>query len=116
MPGLMRRQLEITNSLGLHLRAASRLAQLAQQFQSEVRICWKGRVADGKSILDLLTLGADSGSILDFEVNGPDSEQAAAALHELVASRFHDDGNGCNYPPMQQYYVAEAERSSDSIA
>ena len=80
----------MTNELGLHLRAANRWVELAQQFQSEVRVLWNGRVADGKSILDLMTLGAESGALLELEVSGPDSEEAAAALSELVESRFHD--------------------------
>ena len=58
MAGLSRRRVEISNQFGLHLRVASRLVQLAQQFHSEVRVLWDGRVADGKSILDLMTLGA----------------------------------------------------------
>jgi phosphotransferase system HPr (HPr) family protein len=90
MPG-SRRRVKITNELGLHLRAANRLVQLAQHFQSEVRVSWNGRVADGKSILDLMTLGAEFGTLLELEASGPDSEEAAAALCELVASRFHED-------------------------
>lgn len=97
MAGLMRQQLEITNELGLHLRAASRLVQLAQQFQSDVRVLWKGREADGKSILDLMALGAESGAMLEFEVNGPDSEEAATALHDLVQHGFHDHCNNLDH-------------------
>ena len=99
MSGLRRRQVEITNELGLHLRVANRLVQLAQQFQSEVRILWNGRVADGKSILDLMTLGAGSGALLELEVRGPDSEEAVAALCELVQSPRHDDTAGGVFGP-----------------
>ncbi len=94
MPGSRRQQLEITNKLGLHLRAANRWVELARRFQSEVRVFWNGRSADGKSILDLLTLGAEAGALLELEVVGPDSDEAAAALAELVESRFHDCGDG----------------------
>ncbi len=99
MAGLMRQQLEITNEHGLHLRAASRLVQLAQQFQSDVRVLWKGRVADGKSILDLMALGAESGTMLEFEVIGPDAEEAAAALHDLVENGFHDHCSESDHCP-----------------
>ena len=40
MPGLWRQQVEITNELGLHLRAANRWVELAKRFQSEVRVRW----------------------------------------------------------------------------
>ena len=84
MPYSSRRQVELTNGLGLHLRAASRLVQLAQQFQSEVRVLCEGRTADGKSILDLMTLAAQRGSRLEIEACGGDAEEAIAALQDSL--------------------------------
>jgi len=89
---------EITNEHGLHLRAANRLVQLAKEFQSDVRVFWNDRVADGKSILDVMTLGAECGALLEFEVIGPDSEEAAAALSDLVERCFHDHEDGRHHP------------------
>ena len=54
MPDLSRRQVEITNALGLHMRAASLLVQLSQQFRVEVRVYYNGRAANGRSIMDLV--------------------------------------------------------------
>ncbi len=99
MPGLRRRQAQITNELGLHLRVASRLVQLAQQFQSEVRVLWNGREANAKSILDLTTLGAEFGALIEFEANGSDSEEAVAALSELVESHIHEHSDGRDHDP-----------------
>lgn len=90
MPYLSRRQVELSNGLGLHLRAASRLVQLAQQFQSEVRVFCQGRTADGKSILDLLALAAQRGSRLEIETRGADADEAAAAILELIEARFQE--------------------------
>ncbi len=80
MPGSNQLRVKISNGLGLHLRAASRLVQLVKQFQSEVRVCCDGRSANGKSILDLITLGADRGARLEIEISGPDAEEATGAL------------------------------------
>ena len=80
MSGLSRRQTEIGNEFGFHLRAASRFVQLSQRFQSDVRVFCDGRTANGKSILDLITLGAGRGSLLEIEINGPDAEEATAQL------------------------------------
>ena len=80
MQELIRRQVEITNALGFHLRAAGRFVQLSQQFQVKVRVSCDGRAADGRSILDLITLAAGRGARLELEVIGPDAEEAAAAL------------------------------------
>jgi phosphocarrier protein HPr len=99
MPGLRRRQAQITNELGLHLRVASRLVQLAQQFQSEVRVLWNGREANAKSILDLMTLGAEFGALIELEASGSDSEEAVAALSELVESHIHEHSDGRDHDP-----------------
>ncbi len=90
MPYSRHGQVELTNELGLHLRAASRLVQLAQRFQSEVRVLCEGRRADGKSILDLMTLAAQRGSRLEIEARGADAEEAVAALQALMESRFRE--------------------------
>lgn len=78
-------QVAVTSDLGLHLRVANQWVRLTRQFQSDVRVSWNGREVNGKSILDLLTLGAEHGAVLELEVTGPDSEQAASALLQLVA-------------------------------
>ncbi len=82
-------RVKLTNSLGLHLRPASRLVQLTRQFQSEVRVFCDGRAVDGKSILDLITLGAGCGAHLEIEVIGPDAEEATAGLYALIDEGFH---------------------------
>ena len=46
-----RRQVGVSNVLGLHLRVAGRFVKLANAFQSDVRVCCKGIIANGKSIL-----------------------------------------------------------------
>jgi phosphocarrier protein len=97
MPTL-RRQAEIVNALGLHLRAASQFARLAQQFRAEVRVCLGDSRVDGKSILDLMTLAACCGAVLVLEASGTDAELAIAALVGLVACGFHEPGD-CDADP-----------------
>ena len=94
MSGLSRRQTEIGNEFGFHLRAASRFVQLSQRFQSDVRVFCDGRTANGKSILDLITLGAGRGSLLEIEINGPDAEEATAQLCALIEEGLREDEDG----------------------
>ncbi len=96
MPESSRRQVDITNALGFHLRAASRFVQLSQQFQANVRVCCDGRAANGRSILDLLTLAAGCGAGLEIEATGLDAEDALAALCALVEVKFQEGGDGGN--------------------
>ena len=81
-----RRQFEVTPDQGLHLRLASRFAHLASHFESEVTVSSGGQPANAKSVLDLLTLAASRGDLLDVEARGADAEAAVEALWELAAS------------------------------
>lgn len=87
-----RRLVAIPNALGLHLRPAELLVGEARRFSAEIRVRCDGRAADGKSVLDLVTLAAGCGARLDLEARGPDAESAVTAMAELVAARFHEAG------------------------
>ena len=93
-PPVVRRQVEILNSLGLHMRPADKFVKLALQFQSEIRVTHNGNEFNGKSILDLTSVAAECGTRLELEARGPDAAEAIAALAELVAARFHEDDEG----------------------
>ena len=94
MSGLSRRQTEIGHALGFHLRVASRFVQLSQRFQSEVRVLCDGRAANGKSMLDLIALGAGCGARLELEIMGPDAEEAIAQLCALIEEGLGEEEGG----------------------
>jgi phosphocarrier protein HPr len=81
-----RRQAVIIDHLGLHLRPAAKLVILANTFQSDIRVVCKGNTANAKSILDLVTLGAECGTMLDIVAHGPDAEEAVNALTDLIGA------------------------------
>ena len=89
-----RRQVEITNSLGLHLRPADKFVKLALRYQAEVRVHYNGNQYNGKSILDLTTLAAECGTRLDLEARGADAIEAIEALANLVLAQFYENENG----------------------
>jgi|SRR5208337_174989 phosphocarrier protein HPr len=91
-----RRQVGVSNVLGLHLRVAGRFVKLANSFQSEVKVYCKGIMADGRSILSLLSLAAECGTMLALEAEGCDAEDAVDALANLILAESHEseDQNG----------------------
>ncbi len=89
-----RRQVEITNSLGLHLRPADKFVKLALRYQAEIRVHYNGNQFNGKSILDLTTLAAECGTRLELEASGPDAVEAVDALAGLVSAQFYENENG----------------------
>jgi phosphocarrier protein HPr len=90
-PTVARRQVEITNPLGLHMRPANKFVELALKYQSEIRVHYNGSEYNGKGILELISLAADCGSRLEIEARGPDATAAVNALAELVNSQFHEE-------------------------
>jgi phosphocarrier protein HPr len=89
-----RRQVEVTNSLGLHMRPANKFVELARRFQAEIRVHYNGNAFNGTSILDLTSLAAERGAHIEVEARGPDAAQAVEALVELVRAQFYEDENG----------------------
>ena len=78
----------IINKLGLHARASAKLTKLAGSFASEVWISRGERRVNGKSIMGVLMLAAGMGSEVLIETEGPDADQALAALLALMADKF----------------------------
>jgi phosphotransferase system HPr (HPr) family protein len=94
-PRVARRQVEITNPLGLHLRPADKFVKLANSYaETEVRVRCQGQEFNGKSILELTLLAAECGTILELEARGPEADQAVEALAGLVLAKFHEGPDG----------------------
>jgi phosphocarrier protein HPr len=81
----------ICNRLGLHARAAAKLVQLANQYESQVFLSTDKMSANAKSILGVLTLAAGKDTPLVIEVDGPDEEEAMSKIQELIENRFGED-------------------------
>ncbi len=88
---MIRRELRIRNRLGLHARAAARFVHTAGRFRARVTAGREGRVMDGKSILGILLLAASQGTLVEVTAEGPDEEQAMAALVALVEGGFGEE-------------------------
>ncbi|MCS6926561.1 MAG: HPr family phosphocarrier protein [Candidatus Binatia bacterium] len=91
VPSCAHAKLTLTNTLGLHARAAAAIVQALQGLQAEVSVGWAGHTANARSILELLTLGAPQGSVLEVSANGPDAEAAVTALTRLIENRFYEE-------------------------
>ncbi|MEO8102436.1 MAG: HPr family phosphocarrier protein [Betaproteobacteria bacterium] len=85
---MLKRQIEITNKLGLHARASAKLTQTAGQFQSEVFIIKGARRVNAKSIMGVMMLAAGKGTTVELEVSGADEAEAMAAAVELINDKF----------------------------
>jgi phosphocarrier protein len=81
---------EIINKLGLHARAASKLANLAGSFNSKITIQKNQQTADGKGLMSLMLLAAGKGTIIRILCDGSDESAALDAMTTLIANRFNE--------------------------
>ncbi|MBT8468219.1 MAG: HPr family phosphocarrier protein [Myxococcales bacterium] len=79
---------EVPNRLGLHARAAAKLVNLANRFESQIEVSKADQLADAKSIMGVLLLCGGQGASITFRVSGPDARAALDALCALVADGF----------------------------
>ena len=85
------RTVTVTNTLGLHARAAARFVHLATRFESRIRVGRDAKVMDGKSIMGILLLAAARGVALTISADGIDETAAVEALVQLVESGFGEE-------------------------
>jgi len=84
----------IQNRLGLHARPATAFAEKAGAFQAHVRLRRDDdneQPVDGKSVMQIMMLGATCGTPLRIEAEGPDADQAVSCLVELVNTGFNEE-------------------------
>ena len=77
---MIRQAITIQNKLGLHTRAAAKLVDVAKKYESRVELIYRDRVVDCKSIMGVITLGAQKDNILEVIINGPDEAQVLIAI------------------------------------
>lgn len=81
----------IINPLGLHARAATKLAQLCQTFQAKVELIQDdGKTADAGSVLALLMLASSKGKTLTIRTEGSDAKTALSAVIHLINTGFDE--------------------------
>ncbi|HHT05766.1 MAG TPA: HPr family phosphocarrier protein [Hydrogenispora sp.] len=84
---MVKKMVTIKNKSGLHARPAAVFMEKAQEFASQIYLARPGEEpVNGKSILGILTLGVEKGSTIEIAAEGPDAEEAVAALADLVES------------------------------
>jgi phosphocarrier protein HPr len=85
------RTVEMRNRRGLHARASARFVTLASTQAVDVEVEKDGTRVCGTSIMGLMMLGAAMGDSITIRAEGEGSEEAVAALAQLVEERFGED-------------------------
>ena len=74
----------ITDPLGIHARPAGMLVKKAAEVHSSVKIRKDDKEADGKRILNLMSLAAKKGDSITLLIEGPDEAETAEVLERFL--------------------------------
>lgn len=87
---VLEQEFVVSNKLGIHARVAAQIVKVANQYESEIWMSKTGNShrVNGKSILDIMTLVCPHGSRVQIHVDGPDAQDALAALAGLFQTKF----------------------------
>ena len=85
------REFTIKNRLGIHARPAAKLAKIANEFESTIRVMKDGLEVNGKSIMGIMMLAAAQGNVIQIEAEGPDEKDAIRALGDLIENKFDEE-------------------------
>jgi phosphocarrier protein HPr len=90
----LRRNVKVMNPLGLHARPASIFVKIANKFESEITVTKEDQTVNGKSIMGLLMLAAEQGSVVELSAEGRDAESALMELEKYLTQGIDPEKPG----------------------
>jgi phosphocarrier protein HPr len=83
-PVSMRREVRISNELGLHARPAAEFVKCVNNFRSEIWVVKDGNRYSAASLIDILRANLDFGATATLEAHGVDAKEAVEQLEKLL--------------------------------
>ena len=77
-------KLVVENTSGIDARMAQQIVKKASEFEADMLLKYEGKEVDLKSILGIMSLAVLDGAKIEIEARGNDSEEAIAALKEMI--------------------------------
>ncbi len=81
---VVKKELVVKNKSGLHARPAALFVQIANKFDSDIKIIKEDQEVNGKSIMGILMLAAERGAKLTLIAEGEDAQKAVEELSEIL--------------------------------
>ena len=74
----------VVDPVGLHARPATVAVNAASKFKSEVKVAYKGRTVNMKSIMGVMSLGIPTQSEITISCEGEDEDVAIEAIAQVL--------------------------------
>lgn len=81
----------IKNRAGIHARPAALIVKTANKYDSEIFLEHENMRINAKSIMGIITLGANYKSIIQVIAEGDDEEEVVSAIVKLFENRFEEE-------------------------
>ena len=88
---VLEKTVRLTNKLGLHVRPCAQIVDAISKYKAEVVILKDKEGANGKSIIELLSLGAGGNTVLTIKAEGEEAELALKAIQSLIDNKFGEE-------------------------
>ena len=85
---MVKKEMTITNNIGLHARPATFFIQKANTFKSSIWIEKDERRVNAKSLLGVISLGVKKDMKLILIAEGADEQEAVEKLAEMIEKGF----------------------------
>ncbi len=85
---MLKKEVKVLNRSGLHTRPAASIVKVASKFKCEIELERDGFIINSKSIIGVMTLAAEQGSILYLITDGIDEKEASEEISSLFESGF----------------------------
>lgn len=87
---IVEKEVIIRNKQGLHARPAAVFVQIANKYESDVIVRKDNEEVNGKSIMGVLMLGAEEGSVVLIKAKGVDAKEAVEELERILLQQIKD--------------------------
>ena len=77
----------VIDPVGLHARPATVAVNAASKFKSDVKVSFKGRSVNMKSIMGVMSLGIPTQSEIEISCEGEDEEAAITSIKEVLETQ-----------------------------
>ena len=78
----------VTDEVGIHGRPAGVLVKKCSEYKSNITISCKGKTADAKRIMGVMSLGAKKGDTVEVSIDGADEAEAKTVLEAFFKENF----------------------------
>ena len=81
---MVEKNVVVTNETGLHARPAASLVQYVKGFEGDIELVKDGKVANAKSIFNVMSLGISKGTEITVRVTGGNEEEDLNKVVEFI--------------------------------